>query len=39
VKGKVDVLFAPGDHNSIFWPPNVEFLADKIGDELEKTMR
>ena len=39
VKGKVDVLFAPGDHNSIFWPPNVEFLADKIGDELEKNMR
>ena len=39
VKGKVDVLFAPGDHNSIFWPPNVEFLADKIGDDLEKTMR
>jgi amino acid adenylation domain-containing protein len=39
VKGKVEVLFAPGDHNSIFWPPNVEFLAEKIGDELEKKMR
>lgn len=39
VKGKVEVLFAPGDHNSIFWPPNVDFLADKIGDEIEKRMR
>lgn len=39
VKGKVEVLHVPGDHNSIFWPPNVEFLAQNIGDELEKKMR
>lgn len=39
VKGKVEILFAPGDHNSIFWPPNVELLAEKIGEQLEKKMR
>ena len=39
VKGKVTVETVSGDHNSIFWEPNVEVLANVVGGFLEKTMR
>ena len=39
VKGKVEVIYVPGDHNTIFWPPNVDVMAEKIKVDLEKAMR
>ncbi len=36
VSGKVDVASVPGDHNSIFWEPNVADLAICMSDYLNK---
>ncbi|MBL7923171.1 MAG: amino acid adenylation domain-containing protein [Bacteroidia bacterium] len=38
-KGNVQVLTVPGDHNTIFWEPNVDVLAQNISELLEKSMR
>ncbi len=37
--GKVKVLTVPGDHNSIFWEPHVDVLAEELQKHLRSTKK